>query len=278
MRHPYDSNAARAARVAAVRTRQCRARVRAPGPPAARCLRSRVDAAGCARRRAVLDGEQNRARPFAAECESLHDPQQQQQQGCEYADLRGGGQQPHQSGGTAHQEHRQRERLLPADAITDMAEDEAADGPDDEADGEGGERQQRSHQRALIGEEGVVEDQAGRGRVQEEVVPLDGGADEAGQQCRADRRIESGVTGPFDLMRGEFGRRRHADKPSPYRRAPNRFQRAMIATTCRTRALLFEQTFEGGPGVVAAVDPSRQPKSNWLHRRPKRPRPEPDAA
>ena len=27
-----------------------------------------------------------------------------------------------------------------------------------------------------------------------------------------------------------------------------------------------------------SVDPSRQPKANWLHRRPKRPRPEPDAA
>ena len=27
-----------------------------------------------------------------------------------------------------------------------------------------------------------------------------------------------------------------------------------------------------------SVDPSRQPKANWLHRRPKRPRPEPEAA
>ena len=72
-------------------------------------------------------------------------------------------------------------------------------GPDDEPDGERRERQQRPHERTLVREERVVEDEAGRRRVEEEVVPLDGGADEAGQQGRANRRIESGLSSGFGL-------------------------------------------------------------------------------
>ena len=162
-------------------------------------------------RRAVLDGQQYGAGPLAAERESLRNPKQQQQHRGEHADLRGGGQQPHQSRGAAHQKHRQCQGLLTADAISDVAEYEPADGPDDEPDGERREGQQRPHERTLVREERVVEDEACSGGVEEEVVPLDGGADEAGQQGGANRRIEStSVLSGFasdclDFARRQFG-------------------------------------------------------------------------
>ena len=85
--------------------------------------------------------------------------------------------------------------LLSAYPVTDMAEHEAADRPDDESDGKCRERQQRAGKRTLIREERMVEDEACRGRVQEEVVPLDGGSDEAGQQGGANPRIGSVIDG-----------------------------------------------------------------------------------
>ena len=57
-----------------------------------------------------------------------------------------------------------------------------ADRPHDKPDRERRERQQRADQRTGVGEEHLVEHQAGRGGVEEEVVPLDGGA----QQARRD--------------------------------------------------------------------------------------------
>src|SRR6476620_11214739 len=144
---------------------------------------------------AVLYRQQNGACPFAAECKALHDPEQQQQRRGEHTDLRGGGQQSHQRRCSAHQEHGQREGLLSAYPVTDMAEHEAADRPDDESDGECCERQQSAGQRTLIRAERMVEDEAWRSRVQEEVLPLDGGSDEAGQQGGANPRIGSVIEG-----------------------------------------------------------------------------------
>jgi hypothetical protein len=146
-------------------------------------------------RSAVLHREQHRTGPLAAQGEALHDAQQQQQDRGDDADLCGGRQQTHQGGGPAHQEHRQRQGALAADAVTDVAEDESADRAHQEADGEGGEGQHGAHEGALIGEERGVEDQTGRGGVEEEVVPLDGGAHQAGPQCRA--HLRAGFVGLF---------------------------------------------------------------------------------
>ena len=66
-----------------------------------------------------------------------------------------------------------------------MAEDDAAERPRDEADGVGGEGEQGADQRVERGEEQLVEDEGGGGAVEEEVVPLDGGADQAGEDDAA---------------------------------------------------------------------------------------------
>ena len=61
-----------------------------------------------------------------------------------------------------------------------MAEHQPADRPGDEAERIGGERQHGAGQRVGLGEEQLVEHQRRGGAVEEEVVPLDGGADQAG--------------------------------------------------------------------------------------------------
>src|SRR4029079_6496511 len=98
-----------------------------------------------------------------------------------------------------------REGLLSAYPVTDMAEHEAADRPDDESDGECCDRTQHSDQRTLIREERMVEDEACRGRVQEEVVPLDGGSDEAGRHGGWNTPIGSVIDGWRNITGGKVG-------------------------------------------------------------------------
>ncbi len=127
----------------------------------------------------MLDGEQDGPGPFPTEGETLHDAQQEQQDRCDHTHLRVGGQDTHQRGGDAHDEHRQREGLLASDPVADVAEDDTADGSDHETHGEGREGQHRADERTLVGEEQLVEHQARSRRVEEEVVPLHRGAEQA---------------------------------------------------------------------------------------------------
>jgi hypothetical protein len=60
-----------------------------------------------------------------------------------------------------------------------VAEDRGADRARKEADSVDGERLERAGQRVGLREEQLREDQAGDDAVEEEVVPLDGGADRA---------------------------------------------------------------------------------------------------
>ena len=132
---------------------------------------------------AVFDGQQHRAAPLAAERKALQHPQQQQQHRCPRPDLRGGRQYPDQCRRDAHDEHGQRQAALTADPVADVTEHQTADGPHDKPDGERRERQQRADQGTGVGKEHLVEHQPGRGGVEEEVVPLDCGAQQA---CRDD--------------------------------------------------------------------------------------------
>src|SRR5881227_1854942 len=61
-----------------------------------------------------------------------------------------------------------------------MAKNHAPDRPGEESDGVGRKRRHHSRPRVERGEEELVEHQRGGGAVEEEVVPLDGRADEAG--------------------------------------------------------------------------------------------------
>ena len=138
--------------------------------------------------RRMLDGHQHRAAPLAAHADALHAPQQHQQHRRPDADRLVGGQQADEERRHAHDHQRVDQHRLAPDAIAEVAEDDAAERAGDEADGEGAERRQRADERIDVREEEAVEDER-RGRaVEEEVVPLDGGADEARHASRRGRR------------------------------------------------------------------------------------------
>ena len=89
------------------------------------------------------------------------------------------GRQPIRNVEQPHQHEREHEDLLPADPVTEVAEDDRTERPGDVREAEGGERH---HQRrgVVVGEEDVREDQRRGGAEDEEVVVLHRAAHEAG--------------------------------------------------------------------------------------------------
>ena len=143
------------------------------------CLRPRRPEAAVLRV-AVLRDDEDRAAPLATEREALDAAQHRQQHRRQHADRGVGGQQPDRERRDAHHQQRDDQQLLAAQLVAEVPEDQAAERPGDEADPVRRERQERRLQRVgRVGEEHVREDGRGRDAVQEEVVPLDGGADEA---------------------------------------------------------------------------------------------------
>jgi hypothetical protein len=77
-----------------------------------------------------------------------------------------------------------------------VAEHEAAERPEQKADAERREGGERAHRRADLREEFGVEDERGDDAVQQKVVPVDHGADEAAERrfaCPAARRAVVGM-------------------------------------------------------------------------------------
>ncbi|MCY1529257.1 hypothetical protein D9M68_643910 [compost metagenome] len=86
--------------------------------------------------RCVLGEEGRRAGVLTGGREALHQADHQQQRRGDQADLCIGGQQGDAEGRAGHDQDRQREGVAPAEAVADMAPDDAADGADDERQGE----------------------------------------------------------------------------------------------------------------------------------------------
>jgi hypothetical protein len=131
--------------------------------------------------RGVFDRQQQTAAPFAAQGQTLDQAQQGEQDRRPDSDGIVGRQQAHQYGGSAHQGQRRHQGLLPADAVTDVAEDHAAEGAHDEGQRERRQRQGEAHRRVVRGEEQRPEHDGGHRPVQEVVVPLHHAADATGQ-------------------------------------------------------------------------------------------------
>ncbi len=89
-------------------------------------------------------------------------------------DAEGGvaGDQADQRGAYAHQAEGDHQHVLAAEAVAQVAEQDAAERAGDEADGEGGEGQQGGHRRVAGVEEDLRENDRGHGRVEVEVIPL----------------------------------------------------------------------------------------------------------
>jgi hypothetical protein len=96
-----------------------------------------------------------------------------------------GGHECDQESRNAHEHEGGDQRCLAADAVAVMAEDRSADRARGETDEIGAEGQQRGSGRIGIREIKLAENQSGRGSIEEEVVPFDGGADRGGDHCLA---------------------------------------------------------------------------------------------
>ena len=130
----------------------------------------------------VLQRHQRGTAPFPADGEALDQAQHDQQDGGENADGGVGRKQPDGEARRAHEGHGQHEHGLAADPVAEVTEDHPTQRADDVADGEGAERGDRRDHRSQVGEEQLPEHQRRGGAVEEEVVELDGAAQEAGEQ------------------------------------------------------------------------------------------------
>ncbi|WP_170918016.1 MULTISPECIES: hypothetical protein [unclassified Pseudonocardia] len=132
--------------------------------------------------RCVLHGHEHGPAPLAAGRHALDQAHQHQDQRRPDADRRVGGQQSHDGRRHAHQHDGQHEHPLAADPVAEVAPDDPAEGPGDEACGQGGERGEGAGRGAELGEVQLPE-HGGRGDAEEvEVVPLDDRSDEARQE------------------------------------------------------------------------------------------------
>ena len=156
-------------------------------------LRPRCNQPAAAMAARPLHRDQHRAAPFAADADALQHAQHGQDDRAPDADRCVARHEGDQERGDAHQHQRGDQRRLAADAVAIMPEDRGADRPADEADEVGAERRERSGQRILVGKEQFRENQPGGGAVDEEVVPLDGGADGGGDHRLAQLRAVLGI-------------------------------------------------------------------------------------
>ena len=152
--------------------------------------------------RRELDGQQHGAAVLAAHADALQHPQHHEQDRRPDADLVVRRQQADRGRADAHDHQGPDQHRLAADPVPEVAEDEPADRAGEEADGEGAERRELRGRPVEAVEEELVEDEAGGGAVEEEVVPLDGGADRGGE------RDPTGVAAHRDAARRGAGGRR----------------------------------------------------------------------
>ncbi|CVN06946.1 Uncharacterised protein [Streptococcus pneumoniae] len=126
----------------------------------------------------VLHGQQRRAAPLAAGGQALQQAQRDEQDRGPHADLGVGGQQADEGGGQAHADQREGQHELAAEAVAEVAGDDRAERADEEGDAEGDPCGDLGAALAHRLEEEGGEDECGGLGEDEEVVPLDGGADD----------------------------------------------------------------------------------------------------
>ena len=123
--------------------------------------------------------QQHGAAPLPPDSEALRESKHDQQDRRPDADPIVAGDQADQGGRDAHEHQRPNQHRLPADPVAVVPKYNPAQRPRDEADRKGAVGAQGAGQRVEPRKEQPVEDQRRGGAVQEEVVPLNGGADEA---------------------------------------------------------------------------------------------------
>jgi hypothetical protein len=120
----------------------------------------------------------SRTAPLAAEAEPLAEAQRDEQQWRQDADLLVGWQHTDQERCAAHDNQRQVQHGLSTARVAEMAEHDRAKRSTHIGDSQRRQRGKRAQRRAQLWKEQPIEDQRRRRAVQEEVVILDGRADE----------------------------------------------------------------------------------------------------
>jgi hypothetical protein len=133
--------------------------------------------------------QENRATPLAAHADALKRAQDGEDHCAPHADRIVARQERHQERRNAHQHQGGDQRRLAADAIAIMTEDEGPDRAREKTDEIDAKRVKRRGQWVLVWEEELAEDQPGHGAIEQEIVPLDRGADRGGDDGAAELAI-----------------------------------------------------------------------------------------
>jgi hypothetical protein len=121
----------------------------------------------------VFGHQQDRTAPLTADGKALDEAENDQQGGGPVADVVVPGQAAHEEGRDTHEDDGHLQGVLSAQPVADVAEDDAAERPGDEADRVGQEGGDDAVELAAgVGEEELAENEARRGGVEEELVPF----------------------------------------------------------------------------------------------------------
>jgi hypothetical protein len=129
---------------------------------------------------------------FAAERDALDEPQDDERDRRRGANVGVGRQEPDQERRASHDRHGKQEAVFAPSPVTEGSEDQRADGAHERRRREGPERQQEPRRRRNAAEELLGKHQRERAE-QEEIVPLEGGAD----RCRCNHPAHIRAVGPF---------------------------------------------------------------------------------
>ena len=151
---------------------------------------------------AVLGGHQHRTAPLTADREALHQAADHEQDRRRDPDGGVRRQQADREGADPHHQQRDDQHRLAPDLVAEVAEDHPAQGAGREAQRVGHEGVERAVGAADLAEEDLAEDQRGGGAEEEEVVPLDGRADQAGRDDPHDRALARGSPAGAFAVRG----------------------------------------------------------------------------
>src|SRR6266487_2374566 len=124
-------------------------------------------------------GEEHRSAPLAADANALDETQRGEENGAPDANLLIRRHERDQESRDAHQQQRRNQRSFAAKPISIVAKNRGANWSSQKTDGVNCERFQRADERVGSREIQPGKDKTGDGAVEEEVVPLDGGADRA---------------------------------------------------------------------------------------------------
>ena len=109
----------------------------------------------------------------------MNDAEQEKQNGRRHPDLLIGGKQPYGDGRNAHDDKRQNQHGFPPDPVSEMSEEDAADGPCHEADGEGRVSEHRRNELVACRKKELIEYDARDDAIEKEIIPFYRRADDA---------------------------------------------------------------------------------------------------